>query len=85
MGSGFTHFQLNNVINGPMEKLVTTVMEECGGVKIIFPPPMDTKVDAIKLHGPKEDMKKVQLMLQELVDEQVKKRGIGRRSGRDLA
>jgi predicted PilT family ATPase len=61
--------QLHNAIIGPKGKLVRAVMEECGGVRITFPP-SDSKEDAIKLHGPKEDVEKAQRMLQELADEQ---------------
>ena len=66
--------QLHNAIIGPKGKLVRAVMEECGGVRITFPP-TDTKEDAIKLHGPKEDVDKAQRMLRELADEQVRERG----------
>ena len=62
--------QLHNAIIGPKGKLVRAVMEECGGVRITFPP-TESRADAIKLHGPKEDVEKAQRMLQELADEQV--------------
>lgn len=45
-------------------------MDECGGVRITFPPSESGK-DKIKLHGPKEDVEKAKSMLLELADEQV--------------
>ena len=65
--------RLHNAIIGPKGKLVRAVMEECGGVRIIFPP-TDSKVDDIKLHGPKDDVDKAGRMLKELADEQVSER-----------
>ena len=54
-------------------------MEECGGVRITFPP-TDAKMDTIKLHGPREDVEKASRMLQELADEQVHAGRRGERS-----
>ena len=62
--------RLHNAIIGPKGKLVRAVMEDCGGVRINFPP-TDSKADTIKLHGPKEDVEKAKRMLQELANEQV--------------
>ena len=62
--------RLHNAIIGPKGKLVRMVMDECGGVRITFPP-TDAKADDIKLHGPKDDVEKASRMLQELADEQV--------------
>jgi transcription antitermination factor NusA-like protein len=61
--------QLHNAVIGPKGKLVRMVMDECGGVRITFPP-SESKLDDIKLHGPKEDVEKARRMLQELADEQ---------------
>ena len=44
-------------------------MEECGGVRITFPPG-DSKSDEVKLHGPRPDVEKAKAMLLECVDEQ---------------
>ena len=63
---------LHNAVIGPKGKLVRMVMEECGGVRITFPPSDSKTDDDIKLHGPKEDVDKARRMLQELADEQVK-------------
>ena len=47
-------------------------MDECGGVRILFPPSNSQK-DTVKLHGPKEDVERAKTMLLELADEQVSK------------
>lgn len=47
-------------------------MDDCGGVRIQFPP-SGSKKDEIKLHGPKEDVKKAEAMLLELAEEQVRR------------
>ena len=48
-----------------------SVMTECGGVRIQFPPAGDSKKDEVKLHGPKDDVEKAKKMLLELREEQV--------------
>ena len=62
--------KLHNAIIGPKGKLVRSVMNECGGVRIQFPP-SESKKDEVKLHGPKEDVERAKTMLLELADEQV--------------
>lgn len=62
--------KLHNAIIGPKGKLVRSVMNECGGVRIQFPP-SDSKKDEVKLHGPKEDVERAKTMLLELANEQV--------------
>ena len=63
--------RLHNAIIGPKGRLVRSVMEECGGVRIQFPSASESKTDDIKLHGPKEDVAKARAMLLELAGEQV--------------
>ena len=63
--------RLHNAIIGPKGKLVQSVMTECGGVRIQFPPAGDSKRDEVKLHGPKDDVEKAKKMLLELQEEQV--------------
>ncbi len=46
-------------------------MDECGGVRIQFPP-SGSKKDEIKLHGPKDDVRKAEAMLKEMAEEKVK-------------
>ena len=62
--------KIHNSLIGPKGKLVRSVMDDCGGVRIQFPP-SGSKKDDIKLHGPKEDVKKAETMLLELAAEQV--------------
>lgn len=62
--------KLHNAIIGPKGKLVRSVMDECGGVRVLFPP-SESGSDKVKLHGPKEDVEKARTMLLELADEQV--------------
>ena len=50
-----------------------SVMTECGGVRIQFPPG-DSKKDEVKLHGPKDDVEKARKLLLELAEEQVRER-----------
>ena len=64
---------MHNAIIGPKGKLVQSVMTECGGVRIQFPPG-DSKKDEVKLHGPKDDVEKAKKMLEELAEEQVRMR-----------
>ena len=47
-------------------------MEECGGVRIRFPPNTDSKSDEVNLHGPKEDVERAKTHLLELANEQVR-------------
>ncbi len=61
---------IHNSLIGPKGKLVRSVMDDCGGVRIQFPP-SGSKKDDIILHGPKEDVKKAEAMLLELAEEQV--------------
>lgn len=65
-------FRIHNSLIGPKGKLVRSVMDDCGGVRIQFPP-SGSKKDEIKLHGPKEDVKKAEAMLLELAEEQVRR------------
>lgn len=75
--------RIHNSLIGPKGKLVRSVMDDCGGVRIQFPP-SGSKKDEIKLHGPKEDVKKAEAMLLELAVEQVGRgRGGGREEGRE--
>ena len=69
--------QLHTAIIGPKGKLVRAVMEECGGVRIRFPP-TDSKSDEVTLHGPKDDVEKARTHLMELATEQVR---LGRGGG----
>lgn len=62
--------RLHNTIIGPKGKLLRSVMSECGGVRIHFPP-SDSKSDEVRLHGPKDDVEKAKALLKDLADNQV--------------
>lgn len=62
--------RIHNSLIGPKGSLVRSVMDDCGGVRIQFPP-SGSKKDDIKLHGPREDVKKAEAMLLELAEVQV--------------
>ena len=62
--------RLHNSIIGPRGKLIRSVMEECGGVRIRFPA-SDSTSDEINIHGPKEDVERARSMLMEMRDKQV--------------
>lgn len=49
-------------------KLVRSIQEDCNGVSIRFPQP-NSNTDKVSLRGPKEDVEKVKLQLQELASE----------------
>lgn len=55
----------HNVIIGPKGKLIRSIMDECGGVKIHFPS-SDSESDEVHIHGPKEDVMKAKVMLLEI-------------------
>lgn len=61
--------RLHNSIIGPKGKLIRAIMDECGGVRIHFPPSESTS-DEVRLHGPRDDVDRAKSMLLELVDEQ---------------
>ena len=62
--------RLHNTIIGPKGKLLRSVMSECGGVRIHFPP-SDSKSDEVRLHGPRDDVEKAKALLKDLADSQV--------------
>lgn len=49
-------------------KLISAIMEECGGVSIKFPS-ADSKSDKVTIRGPKEDVEKAKVQLLELSNE----------------
>jgi polyribonucleotide nucleotidyltransferase len=60
--------QQHNAIIGPKGKLIRSVMDECGGVKIHFPT-NGSNSDEIHINGPKEDVSKAKAMLLELANQ----------------
>lgn len=57
-----------NSIIGAGGKLISAIMEECGGVSIKFPSP-ESKSDKVTIRGPKEDVEKAKVQLLELSNE----------------
>uniref|UniRef100_A0A1A9WWJ8 K Homology domain-containing protein n=1 Tax=Glossina brevipalpis TaxID=37001 RepID=A0A1A9WWJ8_9MUSC len=57
-----------NSIIGSGGKLISSIMEECGGVSIKFPS-SDSKGDKVTIRGPKDDVQKAKAQLLELANE----------------
>ncbi|XP_033253814.1 vigilin-like [Drosophila miranda] len=57
-----------NSIIGSGGKLISSIMEECGGVSIKFPN-SDSKSDKVTIRGPKDDVEKAKGQLLELANE----------------
>ncbi|XP_017078252.1 vigilin [Drosophila eugracilis] len=57
-----------NSIIGTGGKLISSIMEECGGVSIKFPN-SDSKSDKVTIRGPKDDVEKAKSQLLELANE----------------
>uniref|UniRef100_U5EUN4 Putative vigilin n=1 Tax=Corethrella appendiculata TaxID=1370023 RepID=U5EUN4_9DIPT len=57
-----------NSLIGAGGKLITSIMEECGGVLIKFPSP-DSKTDKVTIRGPSEDVARAKKQLIELTNE----------------
>lgn len=57
-----------NSIIGAGGKLISSIMEECGGVSIKFPTP-ESKSDKVTIRGPKDDVEKAKAQLLELSNE----------------
>ncbi|XP_017472709.1 PREDICTED: vigilin isoform X2 [Rhagoletis zephyria] len=57
-----------NSIIGTGGKLISAIMEECGGVSIKFPT-SDSKSDKVTIRGPKDDVEKAKAQLLELANE----------------
>lgn len=57
-----------NSLIGTGGKLISAIMEECGGVSIKFPS-NESKSDKVSIRGPKEDVEKAKAQLLELANE----------------
>ncbi|XP_058464873.1 vigilin isoform X1 [Malaya genurostris] len=57
-----------NSLIGSGGKLISSIMEECGGVSIKFPSP-ESKSDMVAIRGPKEDVERAKQQLVELTNE----------------
>ncbi|KAK3718445.1 hypothetical protein QZH41_014445 [Actinostola sp. cb2023] len=60
--------KLHNAIIGAKGRLIRSVMEDCGGVSIKFPPE-GSKSDKVLIRGPKDDVEKAKKQLLELASE----------------
>ena len=63
--------KLHNAIIGAKGRLIRSVMEDCGGVSIKFPPE-GSKSDKVLIRGPKDDVEKAKKQLLELASEKVR-------------
>ncbi|XP_055529154.1 vigilin isoform X2 [Wyeomyia smithii] len=57
-----------NSLIGSGGKLISSIMEECGGVSIKFPSP-ESKSDKVAIRGPKDDVERAKQQLVELTNE----------------
>ncbi|XP_055631121.1 vigilin [Toxorhynchites rutilus septentrionalis] len=57
-----------NSLIGSGGKLISSIMEDCGGVSIKFPSP-ESKSDKVAIRGPKEDVERAKQQLVELTNE----------------
>ena len=62
--------QYHNSIIGAKGRLIQSVMQECGGVIIRFPPE-NTKSNKVTIRGPSDDVEQAKKQLLELADERV--------------
>lgn len=62
--------KLHNSIIGAKGRLIRSIMDECGGVIIRFPPEGNTS-DKVTIRGPKADVENAKQQLLELTNEKV--------------
>lgn len=62
--------KLHNAIIGAKGRLIRSIMEDCGGVSIKFPPGGSNN-DKVMLRGPKDDVEKAKNELLQLAKEKV--------------
>ena len=60
----------HNSIIGAKGRLIQSVMQECGGVIIRFPPE-NTKSDKVTIRGPEGDVQQAKKQLLELAEDRV--------------
>lgn len=60
--------KFHNSIIGPAGRMIQSIMEECGGVQIKFPP-SEKQSDKVTIRGPKEDVDKAETILSDLANE----------------
>ena len=60
----------HNALIGAKGRLIRSIMDECGGVSIKFPPE-GTNSDKVLIRGPKDDVEKAKKQLLQLLTEKV--------------
>lgn len=60
----------HNAVIGAKGRLIRSIMDECGGVSIKFPPE-GSNSDKVLIRGPKDDVEKAKKQLLELLNEKV--------------
>ncbi|XP_040577947.2 vigilin isoform X3 [Lepeophtheirus salmonis] len=60
--------KIHNTVIGAGGKLIQSIMDDCGGVSVVFPP-FDSGSDKVVIRGPKEDVEKAKKMLLDLSSE----------------
>ena len=60
----------HNALIGAKGRLIRSIMDECGGVSIKFPPE-GTNSDKVLIRGPKDDVEKAKKQLLQLLMEKV--------------
>ena len=60
----------HNAVIGAKGRLIRSIMDECGGVSIKFPPE-GSNSDKVLIRGPKEDVEKAKKQLLEILNEKV--------------
>ena len=62
--------RLHNAIIGPKGRLIQSIMDECGGVRVHFPPSGSSN-DEVRISGPQEDVERAKKMILEMASETV--------------
>ena len=60
----------HNAVIGAKGRLIRSIMDECGGVSIKFPPE-GSNSDKVLIRGPKDDVEKAKKQLLDLLNEKV--------------
>lgn len=61
----------HNAVIGAKGRLIRSIMDDCGGVSIKFPPE-GSNSDTVLIRGPKDDVEKAKMQLLEILNEKVR-------------